>query len=174
MVINTQKSSLPKFSLYYFTITYALEAVYYYCICMVCVCTQSVNHVWLFCDLVDCSLQGSSVHWILQARILEWVSISSSRGSSQPSDQTCVSCMVISFQLHRQGHRDSLKSATVGIFTPRTLANATDQSFYFSLQGGSCLFTSTPWVYMALCSSMDLCRKELSPPFQYWAFSCQL
>ena len=36
------------------------------------------------CDPVDCSLPGSSVHGILQARILEWVAISFSRGSSQP------------------------------------------------------------------------------------------
>ena len=33
------------------------------------------------CDPMDCSLPGSSVHGILQARILEWVAISSSRGS---------------------------------------------------------------------------------------------
>ena len=31
------------------------------------------------CDLMDCSPPGSSVHWILQARILEWVAVSSSR-----------------------------------------------------------------------------------------------
>ena len=37
------------------------------------------------CDPVDCSPSGSSVHGILQARILEWVAISFSRGSSQPS-----------------------------------------------------------------------------------------
>ena len=43
------------------------------------------------CDPVDCSLPGSSVHGILQARILEWVAISFSRGSSQPRDQTQVS-----------------------------------------------------------------------------------
>ena len=41
----------------------------------------------------DCSLPGSSVHGILQARILEWVAIPFSRGSSQPSDQTQVSCI---------------------------------------------------------------------------------
>ena len=40
---------------------------------------------------MDHSLPGSSVHEILQARILEWVAISSSRGSSQPEDQTPVS-----------------------------------------------------------------------------------
>ena len=43
------------------------------------------------CDPVDCSPQGSSVHGILQARILEWVAISFSRRSSQPRDQTQVS-----------------------------------------------------------------------------------
>ena len=46
------------------------------------------------CDLMDCSPPGSSVHGILQLRILEWVAFSSSRGSSQPRDQTCeVSCI---------------------------------------------------------------------------------
>ena len=39
------------------------------------------------CDPVDCSPPGSSVHGILQARILEWVALPSSRGSSQPRDQ---------------------------------------------------------------------------------------
>ena len=43
-------------------------------------------------QLMDCSPPGSSVHGVLQARILEWVAISFSRGSSQPRDQTLVSC----------------------------------------------------------------------------------
>ena len=43
------------------------------------------------CDPVDCSPPGSSVHGILQARILEWVAISFSRGSSHPRDRTHVS-----------------------------------------------------------------------------------
>ena len=43
------------------------------------------------CNPVDCSLPGSSVHGILQARILEWVAISFSRGSSWLRDQTQVS-----------------------------------------------------------------------------------
>ena len=45
------------------------------------------------CDPMDCSPPGSSVHGILQARILEWVAISFSRGSSQPRDRTWVSCI---------------------------------------------------------------------------------
>ena len=44
------------------------------------------------CDSVGCSLLGSSVHEILEARILEWVAVFFSRGSSQPRDQNCVSC----------------------------------------------------------------------------------
>ena len=43
------------------------------------------------CDRMDCSLPDSSVHGIFQARIVEWVAISFSRGSSQPRDQTWVS-----------------------------------------------------------------------------------
>ena len=42
------------------------------------------------CDLMDCSPPGSSVHAILQARILEWVVISFSRKSSRPRDRTQV------------------------------------------------------------------------------------
>ena len=44
-------------------------------------------------DPMDCSPSGSSVHEILQARILEWVAISFSRGSSQPRDWTHISCI---------------------------------------------------------------------------------
>ena len=43
------------------------------------------------CDPMDCSPPGSSIHGILQARVLEWVAISFSRGSSQPMDRTPVS-----------------------------------------------------------------------------------
>ena len=42
---------------------------------------------------MDRSPPGSSVHEISQARIREWAAISSSRGSSPPRDQTCVSCI---------------------------------------------------------------------------------
>ena len=43
---------------------------------------------------MDCSLPGSSVHGILQARILEWVAMPTSRGSSQPRDRTHISCLL--------------------------------------------------------------------------------
>ena len=54
-----------------------------------CSCCCSVGKLCLtLCDPMDCSPPGSSVHGIFQARILEWVAISSSRGSSQPRDPT--------------------------------------------------------------------------------------
>ena len=45
------------------------------------------------CDPTDCSPPGSSVHGIFHARVLEWVAISYSRGSSWPRDQARVSCV---------------------------------------------------------------------------------
>ena len=46
------------------------------------------------CNPMDCSLPGSSIHGIFQARVLEWVAISCSRGSSWPRDRTQVSHIV--------------------------------------------------------------------------------
>ena len=54
---------------------------------------ESISYIQLFSDPMDCSLPGSSVHGISQARILEWVAISFSRGSSQPKDWTWISCI---------------------------------------------------------------------------------
>ena len=50
------------------------------------------SHIQLLVDPMDCSPPGSSVHGLLQARILEWVAILSSRGSSRPRNQTRISC----------------------------------------------------------------------------------
>ena len=70
----------------------------YICVCVcVCVCAsesevaQSCPILW---DPRNCSLPGSSLHGILQARVLEWVAISFSRGSSWSRDRTWVSCIL--------------------------------------------------------------------------------
>ena len=58
--------------------------------------TYMLNCVWLFCDPMDCSLPGSYVHGILQARIYRVIAVSFSSGASQPRDWTricCVSCI---------------------------------------------------------------------------------
>ena len=57
-----------------------------------CACMLSrFSHVRL-CDPVDCSSPGSSVHGILQATVLKWFAMTSSRRSSWPRNQTCISC----------------------------------------------------------------------------------
>ena len=57
------------------------------------------------CDPMDCSPPGTSVHGILQAIVLEWVAMPSSRGSYRPKDQTWVSCVgrQILYHLSHQG-----------------------------------------------------------------------
>ena len=57
-----------------------------------CVCSVAQSYLTL-CDPMDCSPPGSSVHGILQAGILDWVAVSSCRGSSPPRDQAHVSCV---------------------------------------------------------------------------------
>ena len=58
----------------------------------VCVCTCVCIQLYLtLCNHMDCNPPGSSVRGIFQARILEWVAISWSRGSSPPRDRTRIS-----------------------------------------------------------------------------------
>ena len=55
------------------------------------VCAKSLQSCLTLCDLMDCRPLGSSVHGILQATVLVLVAAPCSRGSSQPTDRTCVS-----------------------------------------------------------------------------------
>ena len=61
--------------------------------------TQLLSYVWFFVTPWICSPPGSSVHEISQARIIEWVAISFSRGSFPLGDQTCISSI---FYIGRQ------------------------------------------------------------------------
>ena len=74
------------------------------------VCAQSCPTL---CDPMDCSLPGSSDRGIFQARILEWIAVSFCRGSSQPRDQTCISCIGRQILYHRAtGEATSLETAS--------------------------------------------------------------
>ena len=64
-------------------------------------------------DPMDCSPRGSSVRGISQARILQWVAISSSRGSSEPRDGNQVSCIGRQI-LYPLSHRKSLEERLHG------------------------------------------------------------
>ncbi|CAI9162084.1 unnamed protein product [Rangifer tarandus platyrhynchus] len=69
------------------------------CHLIVCICTMGlvvavfVKSSPTLCNPVDCSLPASSVHGIFQARILWWVAISPSTGTSRLRDRTCISCL---------------------------------------------------------------------------------
>ena len=74
-----------------------MEISFLMCEMLLCVCAKSLQSCLTLCNPMDCSPPGSSVHGILQARILEWVAIPSSTGSSQLRDQTLVSHTVRRF-----------------------------------------------------------------------------
>ena len=84
-----------------------------------CMCAQSLQSCLTLCDTMDCSSAGSPVYGILQARILEWVAISFSRGFSQPRDGTLP-----------------LKSPALasGFFTTRATWEALEYSQFSSVQ----------------------------------------
>ena len=67
-----------------------LNNYYYLCVLV----PQSCPVLW---DHIDCSPPGSSVQGILQARILEWVALLFSKGSTLPGDRTRVSYMAVGF-----------------------------------------------------------------------------
>ena len=58
---------------------------------VVFVCAKSLQSYLTLCDPMDCSPPGSSVHGILQARILEWGAMPPSRGSARSRGQTHIS-----------------------------------------------------------------------------------
>ena len=51
---------------------------------------QPLSHVWLFCNPIDHSSPGSSVHGIFQVKILEWIAMPSSRGSLTQGLNSCL------------------------------------------------------------------------------------
>ena len=98
-------------------------------------CVLPLQSCVSLCDPMNCSPEGSSVHGILQARILKWVAISSSKGSSQPKDWTHVSYVSCSgrgffttsatWKPHRYRYISSVQwLSRVQVFaTPRTAAH---------------------------------------------------
>ena len=65
---------------------------------VVCMHAKLLESCLILCDPMDCSPPGSSVHGILQARILELVAMPFSKGSSQPRDRIHVSCRLLHWQ----------------------------------------------------------------------------
>ena len=115
---------------------------------------------------MDCSLPGSSVHGIPQSRILEWVAIPFSRGSSLPKDQTQVSCIAGRFFtiwatktpnsfIHSIINSFTQKIAQVKTFVVKTFVIKEDSSlfltgitlFSFRIYSESNYFSTLPFGY---------------------------
>ena len=86
---------------------------------------KSLQSYLTLCNPMDCSPPGSSVHGVSQARILEWVAISSSRGSSRPRDGTQVSRIAGRlFTTEPPGKPVMRIQELLGIFSPTPLGEA--------------------------------------------------
>ena len=88
--ISLVKSEIPCLFCFFFVVVVVKDFESFVKLAAVYVHAQSGLTL---CDPLNCSPSGSSVRGSFQARILKWVAISSSRGSSWPMDQTCVSCV---------------------------------------------------------------------------------
>ena len=123
----SQKEQTPHSIEYNFTYTSVHRADFVLCECGVCqtfgicLCLFICRWIWFFrremdgetycyinptlshfscvqlCNPMDCSLPGSSVYKFLQARILQWINISSYRRSSWCRDRICISCLAGTF-----------------------------------------------------------------------------
>ena len=94
------------------------------CVCSVMSCV---------CNPMDCSPPGSSVHGISQARILEWVAISFSRGSSQPRDQTQISCLSCRWILYHYATWEAQRGYYGPIQKPKTFPGGWSQGRFLCL-----------------------------------------
>jgi len=111
---------------------------------------------WVLCNPMDCILPGSSVHGILQARILEWVAISFSKRSSRSKKWTWVSCTAgkfITVWATREAPFSSHHSLTeqkMRAYEPRVLAQhclfSPFKAIIFRLDALSCLFFPLSWI----------------------------
>ena len=125
----------------------------------VCACARSVTVMSNSCDLMDSSMPDSFVLGIFQARILEWVAISFSRGSSWPKDQTPVfrvSCIGRQI-LYHWAHGKPITPFTQG-------SNSSPPKFLlcwanFHICSNTCqILQKFPKYFSRPASKMELCR----------------
>ena len=133
-------------------------------------CTELLQSCPALCDPIDCSLPGSSVHGILQAKILEWVAVPFSRGSSAPRDEigvsyiSCVGCWVFftirtTWEAHRVHNCSLFKLEGFSFLIHKVFLPQADQE----IRNTCVQLFVTPWmVAPQVPRSMELSRQE------YW------
>ena len=118
---------------------------------------KSLNCVWLFATPWTVAYQASpsmgfSVHGIVQARILEWVTISFSRGSSRPRDRTPVSCIGVR-RFNLWATREALSATAKSLQSCPTLCDPIDGSPPGSPVPGILQARTLEWVCISFSSA---------------------
>ena len=121
---------------------------------------KSLQSCSILCDPMGCSLPGSSVHGILQARILEWVAMPSSRGSSPPWDQTRTSCISCTEALPQGQHHNNGE--------PKSLSGDMTEKVFYQCCWWCKTFMGKPPLN-CFCIMETMLRTKL-----VWLFSCTL
>ena len=123
------------------------------------------------CNSTDCSPPGSSVHGILQARILEWIAISFSRGSSQPSDQTQISCIAGRFftvwAIARKIYLFCSVQFTHSVVSDSVRPNGLQQARFPSPSNSQSLLKLMPIEVVMPSNHLILCHPPLFPPSMF-------
>ena len=128
----------------------------YMCICVyicVCMCTKSLQSFLTLCYPMDCSLPGSSVHGVLQERILEWVAMSSSRGSSQSRDWIhipfvfCIGRQVL-YHLCHLGRLQGFRVGNKHLYFGYIVCVAPLEWFFFMRTTLDQFFYHIPWKFI--------------------------
>ena len=132
-----------------------------------CVCAKSLQSCLALSDPVDCNLPGSSVHGILQAKILEWVSMPSSRGSSRPRDQTHISyfsCTGKDFPGGSDGKESACDAGDLGLIPGSGRSPGEENGYPFqysclenSMDRGAWQAGYSPWSH----KDLDMTEKQI-------------
>ena len=129
-----------------------------------CMHTQSLHLCLTLWDPMDCSPPGSSVHGIFLGRILEWVAMPSSKESSQPRDQTHISCIS-----YIAGRFFTAKLLGKGLLKVTHIWQTTLPALHFKVCG-MCLLPSFLWLIFenAFSHSCEGSEGSECPPFFFF------
>ena len=111
------------------------------------------------CNSMDCSPPGSSVHGILQARILEWVAISFSREFSWPRDRTSISCvsrLILYYCVTWEGYVYSSNHSNIQLAITITFSYHLCRIRFRTLQPHVFIPMPSPVLPMSCCSSSSI------------------
>ena len=130
------------------------------------VVSESHSVVSNSCNPMDWSLQGSSVHGILQARILEWVAISFSRGSSRSRNRTHVSCIAGRFFTDWARREACIRRRIINHWTT---SEVPPSSIIMTTLIAITLITISSWSLISLQPTLSVLFWDLYHWYRFWS-----